>query len=48
MDKKRKFIKPVAEKVDFDTCDIITYSDRGTAPDDWGQYPDAEDWKGIE
>lgn len=44
MDDKKKYVKPVAETVNFDTSDIITYSSRGTAPDDWGDTPGAEDW----
>lgn len=46
MDDKKRFVKPVAESIDFDTSDIITYSTRGTAPDDWEETPGAEDWGG--
>lgn len=44
MDDKKTFIRPIATIIDFDNNDIITYSSRGTAPDDWGETPDAEDW----
>lgn len=44
MDDKKKYIEPVIQIVKFDNNDIITYSTRGTAPDDWGETPDAEDW----
>ena len=44
MDDKKTFVRPIATIIDFDSNDIITYSSRGTAPDDWGETPDAEDW----
>ena len=44
MDDKKKYIEPVIQIIEFDNNDIITYSTRGTAPDDWGETPDAEDW----
>ena len=46
MDNKKKYVKPVAETVDFEAGDIITYSTHGTAPDDWNETPGAEDWGG--
>ena len=46
MDNKKKYVKPVAETVDFEAGDIITYSTHGTAPDDWEETPGAEDWGG--
>ena len=46
MDNKKKYVKPVAETVDFEASDIITYSTHGTAPDDWNETPGAEDWGG--
>ena len=46
MDDKKKYVKPVAETVDFEAGDIITYSTHGTAPDDWNETPGAEDWGG--
>ena len=34
-DKKKKFVIPDAEVVDFAMEDIITWSNRGMLPDDW-------------
>jgi hypothetical protein len=46
MDEKKVFVRPIAKIIDFDNNDIITYSSRGTAPDDGGETPGAEDWGG--
>ena len=44
-DKKKKFITPQAEVVDFANDDIITISTTAAyAPDDWATGPDMEEW----
>lgn len=42
MDDKRKFLIPKAEIVLLAIDDIITYSNKGTYPDEWT----GEDWGG--
>lgn len=44
MSNKKTFIKPIIEIINFDSKDIITYSNNGTAGDDWSQYKDTEEW----
>lgn len=42
MEEKKKFVVPVAELIDFETGDIITYSSNSMFPDEWT----GEDWGG--
>ena len=43
-DKKKKFIMPDAEIVDFNNEDIITASVQTEGGNDWNLYPDVEDF----